>query len=169
MTITRVQVGDADRLRAFAEHTFRVAYEAQNNAEDFKAYCDEYFSPEHILAEISHPHSTFWFAWIDEQLVAYLKLDFDQHPAELNSNRTVKIERIYVDPTFQGQKIGAKLLEFAGEQARLSGAEWLWLSVWTANPPAIRFYERNGFTIFGTETFVVGTDKQMDWMMGKEL
>lgn len=169
MTITRVQTADAELLRDFAERTFRVAYEDKNNADDFQAYCERHFSLDHILTEIAHPHSAFWFAFLDEQLVAYLKLNFDHHPPELNSDRTVQIERIYVEPALQGQKIGEKMLVFAQEQARLAGAEWIWLSVWSANPPAIRFYERNGYTILGTETFVVGTDAQMDWVMGKRV
>ncbi len=45
MTITRVQTADAALLRSFAERTFRLAYEDNNNPKDFKAYCDHYFSP----------------------------------------------------------------------------------------------------------------------------
>lgn len=167
MTITRVQISDADLLRSFAERTFRVAYEANNNPHDFKEYCEKYFSLEQIKAEIAHPFSAFWFAHIDEQLVAYLKLNFDHHPPELNSRNTVQVERIYVEQAMQGRRIGEKMLLFAQEQAALAGAEWLWLSVWQANPPAVRFYERCGYQIFGTETFVVGTDEQLDWLMKK--
>jgi ribosomal protein S18 acetylase RimI-like enzyme len=165
---TRVQTADAELLRSFAERTFRLAYEDNNNPEDFKAYCDQYFSPEQVLAEITHPHSAFWFAWLDGQLVAYLKLNFDHHPPTLNSQNTVQIERIYVEPTLQGRGIGQKLLSFAQAQAKIACAEWLWLSVWQANPPAVRFYERCGYEIFGTETFVVGADAQLDWLMRKQ-
>ncbi|MBK8425062.1 MAG: GNAT family N-acetyltransferase [Lewinellaceae bacterium] len=169
MTITRVQTADAELLRSFAERTFRVAYEANNNPHDFKAYCEKYFSLEQIKAEIAHPFSAFWFAYIGEQLVAYLKLNFDHHPPELNSRHTVQVERIYVEQAMQGRGIGEKVLRFAHEQAAIAGAEWLWLSVWQANPPAVRFYERCGYQIFGTETFVVGTDPQLDWLMKKEV
>lgn len=169
MTFTRVQTTDAALLRSFAERTFRLAYEDNNNPEDFKAYCDHYFSPEQILAEIEHPYSAFWLAWLDGQVAAYLKLNFDNHPPELNSQLTVQIERIYVEPALQGRGIGQKLLSFAYEQARIAGAEWLWLSVWQANPPAVRFYESNGYEIFGTETFVVGADAQLDWLMKKQV
>lgn len=169
MTITRVQMADAPVLRAFAERTFRIAYEADNHPPDFKAYCDHAFQLEQIEAEIRYPHAAFWFAYLDEQLVAYLKLNFDQHPPELNSLHTVQVERIYVEPAMQGRRIGEKMLLFAEEQAKLVGGEWLWLSVWQANPPAVRFYERCGYQIFGTETFVVGTDAQVDWLMKRQV
>ena len=169
MVITRVQMSDAALLRDFAERTFRLAYEDQNDPDDFRDYCEKNFPLSAIEAEILHPHSAFWLAHLDDRLVAYIKLNFDEHPPELHSDRTVQVERIYVDPAFQRRKIGEQMLDFAYEQARLAGAEWLWLSVWQANPPAVRFYERCGYQIFGTEVFVVGKDEQLDWLMKREV
>ena len=51
-----------------------------------------------------------------------------------------EIEKLFVEPTFQNQQIGAKLLHFAVERL---GADHLW--VLEKNPRAIRFYQRNGF------------------------
>ncbi len=169
MRISRVQITDAALLRDFAERTFREAYEHLNNPEDFQAYCEKAFDPAQLASEIQHAHSTFWLASLDGQPVAYLKLNFDRHPPELDSQRTVHVERIYVDAPFQGRKIGEQLLDFAHEKAREAGAEWLWLSVWQANPPAVRFYERCGYEIFGEETFWVGEDGQLDWLMKKRV
>lgn len=167
MIITKVQAEDAALLRSFAERTFRIAYEAINDPHDFNDYCKKAFSPEQVEAELAHPHSEFWFAYLETELVAYIKLNFDKHPVELNSEKSVHVERIYVDPAFQGRKIGEKMLDFALEQAKNAGAEWLWLGVWQANPSAVRFYERCGFQIFGTEIFVIGADEQIDWLMKK--
>jgi ribosomal protein S18 acetylase RimI-like enzyme len=169
MIFSRVQITDAALLRDFAEHTFRAAYEDKNNADDFQDYCEKAFTLQQVESEISHPQSAFWFVRIDNDLVAYLKLNFGHHQPQLQSDRTVQVERIYVAPAFQGRKIGEKALSFAREQALSAGAEWLWLSVWQANPPAVRFYERCGYEIFGVETFVVGKDEQLDWLMKLEV
>lgn len=53
-----------------------------------------------------------------------------------------EIEKLFVEPAFQSQQIGTKLLRFAVEQL---GADRLW--VLEKNPRAIRFYERNGFRL----------------------
>ena len=53
-----------------------------------------------------------------------------------------EIEKLFVEPTFQNQQIGAKLLHFAVERL---GADHLW--VLEKNPRAIRFYQRNGFRL----------------------
>jgi len=169
LTIRPVESPELETLRTFAEHTFRVAYEHSNDPVHFKNYCDISFTLQQFRKEWEHPGSKFWFALLEDQLAAYLKLNFDHHPPELKSASTVQVERIYVAPDLQGRRIGEQLLDFAQEQARLIGADWLWLSVWQANPPALRFYERCGYEIFGTEVFQVGDDAQLDWLVRKKV
>lgn len=169
LTITRAQPDDLPTLLAFAEHTFRDAYEHLNQPDDFEKYCSEAFTPEQVQAEMAHPHSAFWLAYIGERLVAYLKLNFDRCPPELEGEHTVQVERIYVESASQGRRIGERLLDFAHQQAESAGAKWLWLSVWQANPPAVRFYERCGYEIIGTDIFQLGNDPQLDWVMRKKV
>ena len=156
-------------LCSFAERTFRIAYEAQNDPTHFEAYCREAFTPQRFFEEWSQPESAFWLVWHGDTLAAYLKLNFDNHSELLESNRTVQIERIYVAPEFQGQGLGSDLLAFSEEEGRQANCEWIWLSVWQKNPQAIQFYEQNGYNICGTEIFQVGNDPQLDWVMKKRL
>lgn len=167
MQITLVQTADLETLRAFAERTFRIAFQAENDPYRFEQYCLNAFSTEQFKNELSHPNSSFWFAWENERLAAYIKLNFDQHPADLGSQNTVQVERLYVEPELQGRRIGEKLLDFAHEQAVLKQADWLWLSVWQARPNSLRFYERCGYQIFGTETFWLADEAQLDWLVKK--
>lgn len=169
LTLRRVSLLEVETLRDFMEHTFRVAFEATNDPVFFKQYCDEAFSLEQIVGELAAPQSEFWFAFLDDELAAYLKLNFDQHAVALQSEKTVQVERLYILAKFQNQRLGARLLRLAEERAQKAGAEWLWLSVWQQNPPALRFYERNGYEIFGTEIFEVGDDPQVDWLVKKRV
>ena len=169
MHLSKASVRDLEVVRAFAEHTFRFAFQSSNDPERFEAYCARAFSEEQFSAELEHPSSSFWLAWEDHKLVAYLKLNFDQHPEVLGGKNTVQVERLYVEPSMQGRKIGEKILEFAYDQARALGAKWIWLSVWQDNPPALRFYERCGYEIFGTKTFWLGDEAQTDWLVRKSV
>jgi ribosomal protein S18 acetylase RimI-like enzyme len=47
--------------------------------------------------------------------------------------------------------------------------EVLYLAVWEHNHKAIQFYEKWGFEPFGSHIFVLGTDKQNDILMKKNL
>ena len=106
MQIHRAQMSDIEMLRDFAERTFRIAYEADNEPETFNAYCRDAFTPEQFRREMAHPFSAFWLGWLDGQLASYLKLNFDNHPEDLMPSKTVQIDRIYIEPTLQGRGLG---------------------------------------------------------------
>ena len=55
-----------------------------------------------------------------------------------------EIVKLYVEPQFQGEKIGSKLLNFAILD---KGAKWLW--VLEQNERGIEFYKKNGFDFTG--------------------
>ncbi len=55
-----------------------------------------------------------------------------------------EIEKLYVEPQFQSQGIGATLLDFAVNE---KNARWLWALEY--NMRAIAFYQRHGFHLTG--------------------
>lgn len=169
MQILRARQEHLEQLRDFAERTFRAAFEASNDPQRFEEYCQKSFSSARFQAELAQPESAFWLVFEGETLAAYLKLNFDKNPEELAGTPTVQVERLYVAPEFQGQRIGERLLDFAGQEASARAARWIWLTVWQENPPAVRFYERNGYEIFGTKTFWLGDEAQTDWLMRRAL
>ncbi len=164
-----VKQENAQLLRDFAEATFRIAWQHDNEPEAFEAYCQKAFSIEKIRAELAEPGAEFYFAWQDDQLAAYLKLNLDRAPQDWHEGRAFQLERIYVSNTLQSRGLGASLLHFTENRARETGAEWVWLSVWQKSPRSVAFYQRNGYDIFGVETFWVGDDPQPDWLMRKKL
>jgi diamine N-acetyltransferase len=155
-----------DTLRVFAERTFRVAYEHLNDPVQFAAYTEKHFDPAFFVAEINTPGTEFWTVWEGDTLLAYAKIWPDRPLAELQDAPALEIQRIYVAPEAQGRGLGQYLLDFCKQRAREVGAVWLYLSVWTENPRAIAFYQRNGLEIFGEMDFYVGTERQTDWWMG---
>jgi ribosomal protein S18 acetylase RimI-like enzyme len=175
--IRRVDPFETEALCSLAERTFRDAWQDDNDPENFEAYCRENFLPEKLSAELAQPGVEYYFALINEQPVAYLKLNIDRplkSPGDSESpgdctSKAVQLERVYVLKDFQGQRVGEKLLQFSEKRCREAGAKWLWLSVWQKSPRSIKFYERNGFEIFGIETFWVGNDAQPDWLMQKKV
>ena len=156
-------------LRELSVSTFRDAFESQNDPEDFRHYLQTAFSPEQLRAEWEHRHTRFYFAWHQGRLAGYCKLNTETAQTELQEPGGMEIERIYVAAPFQGQGMGSRMLEEILDLARAGGKRYVWLGVWQKNPGAIRFYERHGFTIFGEHPYYIGSDRQMDWMMRREL
>ena len=67
-----------------------------------------------------------------------------------------EIEKLYVEPAFQGGGIGAELLEYAVSKL---GARWLWAL--EKNAGALRFYARHGFAPTGERMFEEGTTEYL--------
>ena len=57
------------------------------------------------------------------------------------------------------------LMRAAREAAQELGGRHLWLGVWERNPRAIAFYSKAGFTKVGHHDFLVGGDRQTDWVL----
>ena len=166
---TPCTAADLETLRDLSVTTFREAFEAQNDPDDFRHYLETAFSQDRLREELAHPHMHFYFAWEGDRLAGYCKLNSGPAQTELQEPEGLEIERIYVPASFQGQGVGARMLNEIASLARKGGKRYLWLGVWQQNPGAIRFYERHGFVIFGEHPYYIGSDRQMDWMMRRKL
>lgn len=171
MLIRQITHQDLFELKHFAEYTFRAAWQAQNLTEEFERYCAHSFTLESLKKEMDNPVSAFYFAELNDQTVGYLKLNRGITPPEWNfpPEHTLHLERIYIDPKQQSKGFGTSLLHFAEFVARDEERPYIWLSVWQEAPRSIRFYEKNGYKIHGTEDFWLDTECQTDWVMAKHL
>ncbi|MFK7933747.1 MAG: N-acetyltransferase family protein [Saprospiraceae bacterium] len=159
---------DSQPLLSFALRTFRATYEHLNEPEPFQQYLARHFSEAAFRSKMQHPSSWYFIAKADEEIVGYCKLNIDTaqtEPAETG----VEVERIYVDKSQQGQGIGQLFMEKAVAKAKELGRDYIWLGVWEHNAKAIKFYKKNGFTVFGEHTFMMGDEQQMDYMMKKKV
>ncbi len=169
MHIYRALPEDLPQLRQIAEETFRIAWQADNHPVEFERYCEQAFTLEKLANEMAQPNVAFYLMYWENSLAAYLKLNFNKPVETLETAFCTQIERVYVYPAFQSKGLGASILQFAASEAKTQGSDWIWLSVWKKSPRSVAFYERNGFSIFGVETFWVGDDPQPDWLMKKAL
>lgn len=169
ISIRRASLNDISQLQEIGRRTFEETFSGSNTAENMVRYLDESFSVEKLASELSDSDAAFYFAVSGEEVIGYLKLNFGASQTELNDNRSVEIERIYVLKEFHGQKVGQMLYGKAIEVARENHADYVWLGVWEENPRAIAFYEKNGFKTFDKHIFKLGDDEQTDLMMKLEL
>ena len=165
MQIRKLDITDLENLQKISILTFRETFEEVNTKEDMQKYLDENLSVEKLKSELENPNSEFYFAENDKLILGYLKINFGNAQTENQGNETLEIERIYVLKDFLGQKIGQILLNKAIEIGKKKNLEFLWLGVWEENHRAIKFYEKNGFKVFGKHKFVLVKDVQTDLMM----
>lgn len=164
--IKPVQPKDNYKLLDIGRKTFYEAFGPPHNTEEnINKYLNENFTLENIIRELHNPNSEFYFAWINNQIAGYIKINFGNAQTEPVEGNTLEIERIYVVKEQQGKKIGQLLFQKILQIAKEKSIEFIWLGVWEKNPGAIKFYKRNGFKVFDTHKFMLGTDLQTDIMM----
>jgi len=169
ITIRKVSLADLDVLLNISKQTFFDAFEALNNPDDFRAYTSVAFTEDKFRSELNNPNSEFYFAIDQDVIIGYIKLNFGSAQTEFQDIQALEIERIYVSSAYQGKQIGQLLLNYAVDKARSAKLKYVWLGVFEKNIHAIRFYERNGFKKFSTHYFMIGNDRQTDWLMKKML
>lgn len=167
--IHRVSLHDIHQLQKIGRETFAETFSEENTEENMTQYLLEKFSIENLTAELENKNSEFYFASLENTIIAYLKLNFRSAQTELKENNALEIERIYVLKSFHGKNVGQLLLQTAKNSARQKGLNFIWLGVWEKNLRAIHFYKKNGFAEFDTHIFKLGEDEQTDIMMKLQL
>ncbi|WDZ98673.1 GNAT family N-acetyltransferase [Mucilaginibacter sp. SJ] len=167
--IVGVTPNDVARLQDISIQTFSETFSAVNSPEDMAQYLNESLSLSKLSDELNNKSSQFYFAVQGEQVIGYLKLNTGQAQTDVKANDALEIERIYVSQAFLGKNIGKLLYEKAVQIAQQAGARYIWLGVWEKNFRAISFYKKNGFVEFDQHVFMLGTDRQIDIMMKKDL
>lgn len=104
----------------------------------------------------------------DGQLAAYAKLGPPSLPFAPRGAST-ELRQFYVLKPWQGDGTARDLMQWVLDEARRRGAEHLYLSVFTDNHRARRFYARYGFVEEGPYKFMVGNHADEDIVMRLDL
>jgi ribosomal protein S18 acetylase RimI-like enzyme len=167
--IKKVTLNDINQLQKIGRQTFYETFARGNTEENMTKYLDEGFSAEKLTSELNDNNAEFYFATLDDSVIGYLKLNFGQSQTELQDDKGLEIERIYVLKDFHGKSVGQLLYNQAIKIARQKNTDYVWLGVWEENPRAINFYKKNGFIEFDKHIFKLGNDEQTDIMMKLKL
>jgi len=160
---------DLESLVALGRQTFYDTFHTMNTPENMQAYLDSAFDPETIAAELDNPGIQYYYLYLGQTLVGYLKLNWPGFQTDCNDPDSLEIERIYVLKSYQGCGFGRMLVNKSLDIARQSGMKSVWLGVWQKNTAAIGFYRRMGFKTFATHHFTLGAEHQTDDLMRLEL
>lgn len=169
LTIRRATVADVLLLTKLGITTFVHAFAAYNTEEDMDLYVAAEMGVEKITAELADTGNIFFLVFDDTEAVGYAKVRDTQTPEELGGYLALEIERIYILHTAQNKRVGSTLMQYCLDYARDRKYTLIWLGVWEHNHGAIRFYERWGFSLFGSHPFILGKDHQTDVLMKKEI
>lgn len=167
VTLRTPSVDDAERMAALGARAFSETFGHLYTPENLALFLQNH-SPEKWCAELNDPDRAVCVAEADGQPVAYAKLLPPDVPVEIEVP-AIELKQFYVLREWHGSGIAQQLMDWAIDEARARGAEELYLSVFTGNERAQRFYARFGFAEVGRQKFMVGTHADEDIVMRRVL
>jgi GNAT superfamily N-acetyltransferase len=130
------------------------------------------FLQNHAVAEwrneLADPGYSVRLGEADGQLAAYAKVGPPSLPFQPRGACT-ELRQFYVLKPWHGTGAAEELMRWVLDEARRRGAEHLYLSVFTDNHRARRFYARYGFIEEGPYKFMVGNHADEDIVMRLDL
>lgn len=110
---------------------------------------DEYY-PGNVFSEDIENGRLYLLENEDKIISAFALLDEDKDKDAVKwqqqNAKAFYLYRMGMDPSYYGKGIGAYMLKEAARITKEKGGDYLRLFVADINPPAIRFYEKNGYT-----------------------
>jgi len=157
---------DGALLGGLARATFLETFGHLYTLEDLTAFLAQ-GSDAAYAAELQAPDVEVRFAFASGIPIGFAKLSAVKLPAPAQA-LALELRQLYVFKPWQGQGqgqgqgIAKTLMHWALTRARARAAPELWLSVFTDNHRARRFYARYGFAEIGPYAFMIGTKADED-------
>ena len=158
---------DAEALTSLFVRVFDDTFGHLYDRADYDTFLAEH-DVHHWRSQLSDPGFAIRVAENGTQLAGYAKLGSSKLPVE-SSASAVELRQLYVHQDWHGRGIAAALMDWTIDEARRRGAGELYLTVFTENGRARRFYERYGFDEVGPYKFMVGSHADEDIIMRLKL
>ena len=159
--------GDGEALSKLFCESFAATFGHLYSEKDLAAFLCEKEAAA-FEGELASSAFAFRLAEDDGVLAGYAKLGPNDLPGDAPP-ATLELYQLYVLEPWQGEGVGAALMDWTMNEARRRGATHLTLSVYVDNHRARRFYEKRGFEEVGKYTFMVGEHEDDDRIMRVKL
>ena len=165
--LRKATIDDAERMAAIGARSFSETFGHFYTPEDLALFLENH-TPETWRKDLSDPECAVCVGEADGEAVAYAKLLPPDVPLQITAP-AIEIRQFYVLGGWHGTGLAQRLMDWAIEEARNRGAQEIYLSVFTNNVRAQRFYAQFGFQEVGRQTFMVGTQADEDIVMRRPL
>ena len=160
-------IDDAPELAELGAATFTDTFGHLYQPDDLAVFLKNH-SIEAWEKELTDSAFAVRVAEKEGKMVGYAKLGPPHLPFEPRGE-AAELRQLYVVEEMKGQGVAHTLIDWVIEGARDRRADHLYLSVFTDNPRARRYYEKLGFEAEGTYHFMVGNHADDDIVMRLKL
>jgi GNAT superfamily N-acetyltransferase len=114
-------------------------------------YINEFAYPvSKITNEIENKNCLHYIAYINNQPVAYLKINIDAAIEGGDKKDGIELERIYIDITEVNKGLGTYLMNFVFDIAKSYQKKYIFLKAMDTAQLAMQFYTKMGYDLVGS-------------------
>lgn len=158
---------DGPMLGGIARATFLETFGSLYKLPDLEAFLGR-GSDEAYSAELGQSDIEVRFAMAGTVPIGFCKLSNLGLPTT-PEGPAIELRQLYLFKPWHGQGLAEQFMAWSFERAAARGASEMWLSVFTENHRARRFYARHGFEEIRPYAFMVGTQADEDILCRKHL
>lgn len=163
-TVRRAGTTDAAALAALGTRTFVETFGHLYKPEDLQAFLDESHSEQAYAKTLADPAYAVWVAERDGKAIGYAQAGPCGLPHAEVRPEDGELKRLYLLRSEQNGGVGGQLFAEALRWLQHDGPRTLWLSVWSENFGAQRFYARQGFEFVAEYEFPVGEQRDREFI-----
>ena len=164
LEIRRAGPNDAAALAAVGAATFVESFGHLYVPADLQAFLEESHSVAAYATALANPDYALWIAEQNGVAIGYAQAGPCGLPHADAQASDGELKRLYLLNQAQNVGIGQALFAQAIAWLQRDGPRTLWISVWSENFGAQRFYGRHGFEFAGEYAFIVGAQRDREFM-----
>ena len=168
LAIRRADAGDAATLSAIGRETFDGTFGHLYPPEDLAAFLEESHSAAAYAGLLADPRYGLWLLEDAARPVGFAVAGPCGLPHEDVRAEDGELKRLYLMPAVQNGGWGGRLFATAIDWLQAQGRHRIWISVWSENFGAQRFYARHGFAKVAEYEFPVGSQRDIEYMYRRE-
>ena len=164
LVIRRAGPDDAAALTEIGAATFIESFGHLYVPADLRAFIEESHSVAAYANALANPDYALWIAERHGVAIGYAQAGPCGLPHADAQVGDGELKRLYLLKSEQNAGIGQALFDQALVWLQREGPRTLWISVWSENLGAQRFYGRHGFEFAGEYAFIVGEQRDREFM-----
>ena len=164
-TTREPRLEEAPKLANLGRQTFVETFAHLYRPEDLETFLAEKYDPLAIARELTDPDLRYQVVEHEGKLVGFIKIGPLSLPVTHPPSRSGEIKQLYLLQDHLSRGLGRRLMAWAFEQFSANHTTEIFLSVFSENERAIRFYQSFGFTKCGEYHYPVGEQLDLEWIM----
>ncbi len=170
ITLRAPRLDEAAALATFGRDIFVETFNHLYKPEDLAVFLAETYTTDILAKYIADPTIAIRIAEVAGTWAGYVRISSNTTmPFAVEGRKTAEVKQLYVFKAWHGKDVAEHLMAWTMAELKAQGHQDVLLSVFSENPRAQKFYQRHGFAKIADYFFMVGQQKDLEFVFRANL